>query len=276
MRLIVQILEDSGAAIPNGLGPELQKVKSANALTPVVANSISEIWHNKQMIEFIQRIDDSNFEGGYSGCEYFFENSKRFAESNYKPTKTDILSARVKTTGVTETRFTVLRTNFTVIDVGGQRSERKKWLNHFQSVSSVIFLTAINEYDMDLSEDSKTNRLEESLVLWKALSSSQYFQKTPFILFLNKSDLFKTKINQVPLSDVFSDYDDFVTNANYAKEVSDFDKGCHYIRSQFQKYFGGYIFYFHITNARDTEVCQKVFNNVQHTILDEVMKSIGS
>jgi len=275
MRLVVQVLEESGTVIPNGLDSDVQKVKSASALTPVVANSIFELWNNKQIKEFIQRIDDSNLEGGYAGAEYFFENGKRFAENTFRPTKSDILAARVKTTGVSETKFTVQRTNFTVIDVGGQRSERKKWLNHFHSVSAVIFLTAINEYDMVLSEDSKTNRLLESLVLWKALSSSQFFQKTPFILFLNKSDLFKIKITQVPLSDVFSDYDEFVNSSNFSHETSNFEKGCHYMRSQFQKHFDGYIFYFHVTNARDTEVCQKVFNIVQKTILDEVMKAAG-
>lgn len=49
-------------------------------------------------------------------------------------------------------------TIFTMVDVGGQRSERKKWLHCFGSVSCVIFLTAVNEYDMVLEEDSKTNR----------------------------------------------------------------------------------------------------------------------
>jgi hypothetical protein len=37
-----------------------------------------------------------------------------------------------------------------MVDVGGQRSERKKWLNCFSDVSAVIFLSAINEYDMVL------------------------------------------------------------------------------------------------------------------------------
>jgi hypothetical protein len=55
---------------------------------------------------------------------------------------------------------------FTMVDVGGQRSERKKWLHCFGSVSAVLFLTAINEYDMVLEEDSKTNRyVNDSLCL---------------------------------------------------------------------------------------------------------------
>lgn len=59
---------------------------------------------------------------------------------------------------------------------------------------------------MLLEEDSNTNRLVESLKLWKALTSSEFFIKTPFILFLNKSDLFRQKLETVPLSDIFQDW----------------------------------------------------------------------
>ena len=37
--------------------------------------------------------------------------------------------------------------DFRMIDVGGQRSERRKWIHAFEGVKAVIFLTAINEYD---------------------------------------------------------------------------------------------------------------------------------
>jgi hypothetical protein len=54
-----------------------------------------------------------------------------------------------------------------------------------------LFPRAINEYDMKLEEDDNTNRLIESLKLWKALTSTDFFKPIPFMLFLNKSDLFK-------------------------------------------------------------------------------------
>ena len=34
-----------------------------------------------------------------------------------------------------------------MVDVGGQRSERRKWIHCFEGVKAIIFLTAINEYD---------------------------------------------------------------------------------------------------------------------------------
>ncbi len=39
-----------------------------------------------------------------------------------------------------------------MIDVGGQRSERRKWIHCFDNVASLIFLVAISEYDQILVE----------------------------------------------------------------------------------------------------------------------------
>ena len=43
-----------------------------------------------------------------------------------------------------------------MIDVGGQRSERKKWLRCFDSIQAVIFIASLAEYDQVLAEDGLT------------------------------------------------------------------------------------------------------------------------
>jgi hypothetical protein len=45
------------------------------------------------------------------------------------------------------------RHTFLLIDVGGQRSERKKWIHCFEGVQAIFFLAAISEYDQKLMED---------------------------------------------------------------------------------------------------------------------------
>jgi hypothetical protein len=40
-----------------------------------------------------------------------------------------------------------------MFDVGGQRSERKKWIHCFENVTAIVFLVAISEYDQVLVED---------------------------------------------------------------------------------------------------------------------------
>lgn len=40
-----------------------------------------------------------------------------------------------------------------MFDVGGQRSERKKWVHSFESMTSMIFCIALSEYEQVLLEE---------------------------------------------------------------------------------------------------------------------------
>jgi hypothetical protein len=40
-----------------------------------------------------------------------------------------------------------------MFDVGGQRSERKKWIHCFENVTAIIFCVALSGYDLTLVED---------------------------------------------------------------------------------------------------------------------------
>jgi guanine nucleotide-binding protein G(i) subunit alpha len=54
-----------------------------------------------------------------------------------------------------------------MFDVGGQRSERKKWIHCFESVTSIIFCTALSEYDQVLLEEkSQVRRCSVSSIEW--------------------------------------------------------------------------------------------------------------
>lgn len=93
-----------------------------------------------------------------------------------------------------------------MFDVGGQRSERKKWIHCFEDVTAVVFLAAVSEYDQVLSEDESVNRLQEALTLFDSICNSRWFTNTSLILFLNKVDLFKEKLATSRLKDYFPDY----------------------------------------------------------------------
>lgn len=43
--------------------------------------------------------------------------------------------------------------SFRVVDVGGQRSERKKWIHCFEDVTAILFFVALSAYDLGLRED---------------------------------------------------------------------------------------------------------------------------
>ena len=86
-------------------------------------------------------------------AQYYLNSLDRIAKLNYTPSQQDVLRTRVKTTGINETKFNFKGLNFTLVDVGGQRSERKKWIHCFEGVTSIIFCVALSEYDLVLSED---------------------------------------------------------------------------------------------------------------------------
>ena len=86
----------------------------------------------------------------------FLDDLDRLGQPNYQPTEQDILRTRVKTTGIVEVHFTFKNLNFKLFDVGGQRSERKKWIHCFEDVTAIIFCVAMSEYDQVLHEDETT------------------------------------------------------------------------------------------------------------------------
>ena len=57
------------------------------------------------------------------------------------------------------TLFTTHQNNFLsfrLFDVGGQRSERKKWIHCFEDVTAIIYCAALSAYDLTLQEDELT------------------------------------------------------------------------------------------------------------------------
>jgi len=106
-------------------------------------------------------------------ASYFFAEVKRIGSPNYVPSEADVLRARAKTTAITETRFKMGDLSIHMFDVGGQRSERMKWIHCFESVTSIIFCTALSEYDQVLLEDQKQNRMTDSLLLFESVINSR-------------------------------------------------------------------------------------------------------
>jgi len=244
-------------------------------LNTEMANYIGVLEQTNTIKEVMKRANELQIPGGGAGAAYFFEHCKRFSSPEFQPTTEDIIRAKMRTTGISEVQFKVSGTEFVMVDVGGQRSERRKWLHCFGDVTAVIFLVAMNEYDMVLEEDNKTNRMEESLKLFQKLTGSQWFDNVSFILFLNKSDLFAERIKTSPLRDTFVDYEDFVKSNPSLKDASDEDRGYEYIKSQYVNNFSGVRLYPFKTCAIDKDSCNKVFLAVKDAVLSNALQGAG-
>lgn len=229
-----------------------------------IEDAITHLWKD----DGIQRTWDlkSKFQIQDSAA-HFFKHINRITEPNYTPTDQDVLLARIRTTGIVDQEFEIKNNRFQVYDVGGQRNERKKWIHCFDGVTGVIFLAALSAYDQTLYEDDKTNRMKEALDLFKQICNSRWFADASMILFLNKQDLFKEKVQKVPITTCFSDYpgaphDEYESRA--------------YIKEKFESQNGigdGKVgkkhkqIYTHFTCAIDRDKVNQIFNSVQQTII---------
>jgi len=230
-----------------------------------VADSIRGLWLDAGVKEAVRRAREFQLN---DSAVYYFTAIDRMAQRNYMPSDQDILRSRVKTTGITETTFEVGELTYRLFDVGGQRSERKKWIHCFENVTALVFLVSLSEYDQMLYEDESVNRMQEALTLFDSICNSRWFVKTSIILFLNKIDLFAEKLPYSPLGDYFTDY---TGGDNY-------DAACDYLLHRFvslNQAAATKQIYAHYTCATDTQQIKFVLSAIQDILLQLHLRECG-
>jgi len=233
---------------------KILKINNMDEYTLEVGDDLKKLWQNKSIQDCLPH--RSKFQL-YDSTEYFFQNIDRINEIRYQPTEIDIIRCRVKTTGITEVDFDFEKSKFKLVDVGGQRNERKKWIHCFEDVSAIIFVGSLSEYDLKCYEDDQTMRMKESLFLFDEITNSKFFKDTPIILLLNKDDLFKKKIIEVDLSVCFDNYDG----------GKDYEKAIKFIEEQFRKQNHDETkdkrIKTFVTTATDQDSIKKIFNSIK-------------
>ncbi|KAF8633887.1 hypothetical protein AX15_001192 [Amanita polypyramis BW_CC] len=217
---------------------------------------------------------------------FFLDSLDRVTSLRYVPTNNDILRARLKTLGVTEHKFRIGTgssqwQDWRVYDVGGHRSQRAAWVPYFDDMDTIIFLAPTSSFDQVLSEDTSVNRLEDSVNLWKSLVSNKLLKDTNLILFLNKIDILKAKLNAgVKMAD-------FVVS--YGDRPNDYEHVSAYLRRKFgtdhllipyrsfiltslanilsQHSSRERMFYCHFTTVTDTESTKIVLHSLKDMLL---------
>ncbi|KAF7310194.1 Heterotrimeric G-protein alpha subunit 4 [Mycena indigotica] len=149
---------------------------------------------------------------------YIFTALPRLFAPGYTPSTQDILHTRARTIGITETRFRLGEKDMIMVDVGGQKSERRKWIHCFQDVTSILFVVSLSGYDQCMVEDRSANQMQDAITIWESICHSKWFKETSVILFLNKDDIFRQKIKSSPLKKHFPEYDGPERNAEAGRE----------------------------------------------------------
>jgi guanine nucleotide-binding protein G(o) subunit alpha len=107
-------------------------------------DAMKKLWNDYGVQQCFNRSNEYQLN---DSAKYFLDKLDEIGSPQYLPSTQDILRTRVKTTGIVEINFTFKDLNFRVFDVGGQRSERKKWIHCFEDVTAIIFIVALSEYD---------------------------------------------------------------------------------------------------------------------------------
>ncbi|GAA6009964.1 hypothetical protein JCM10207_002177, partial [Rhodosporidiobolus poonsookiae] len=269
VKLLIACEADDVCACSESAGPD------AGSLKAEVGEALKKLWADERIKKAVgmsaqYQLNDS--------ASYFFDALDRISTPGYIPTTQDVLRTRVRSTGIVEETFTIREMGgrqLTVVDVGGQRSERRKWIHCFENISLLIFVVSISEYAQKLFEDETVNRLDESAQLWESIVGSRWFSRTTFVLFLNKRDLFSEKMlsGRYPLSAYMPDY----TGSD-----GDVAAGERYMKAKFTdistraaargKDRG---FFTHFTCATDTDSTRVVLSAVMNSVLTSRLEDVG-
>eukprot|EP00475_Leptophrys_vorax_P034673 TRINITY_DN5625_c0_g1_i1.p1 TRINITY_DN5625_c0_g1~~TRINITY_DN5625_c0_g1_i1.p1 ORF type:complete len:519 (-),score=140.27 TRINITY_DN5625_c0_g1_i1:58-1614(-) len=231
----------SARAVIEAAQPPLQD----QALSEEVALAIAEFWAAPSVKLFFRRRDDFEF-SIFDTAPHFWDRVLEIASRDYDPSVEDIMACRIRTTGIVETKIKIAgdassgsgMSQFSLIDVGGQRSERLKWVHFFddESVIGVLYVVAISEFNQVLFEDNKTNRLVEALELWKGLLNVTPLKQAALILFLNKVDIFEAKLRHVESFDFVGSSKKGIRAAfpDYSGAPSDIQSSLEFIQKKFE------------------------------------------
>ena len=245
--LSYELLDTTATQLPDG-APEVMKA----------------LWADAGVQACFQRSNEYQL---MDSAKYYLDALDRICEPNFIPDEQDVLRCRVQTTGIVEENFSHKDLHFRMFDVGGQRSERRKWIHCFEGVTAIIFCASLSAYDLVLAEDDATNRMHESMKLFDSICNNKWFTDTSIILFLNKKDLFEEKIIRSSLKICFPEY-------NGADEYAE---AAQYIQGKFEvlKITEYKEIYTHFTCATDTGNIQFVFDAVTDVIIKNNLKDCG-
>jgi len=205
-----------------------------------------------------------------NNAQYLNENFARLVKHG-EITLDDHLRSRIRTTGIHEIEVNIDHRNVVLIDVGGQKTERRKWIHHFQDVTAVIYVAALDGFCHPSEDRESKNCLDESLKVWKEILKPTIFsEEVAMMVFLNKKDVLKQENTLKKFANEFKGQ--FLGEPTFGTAVK-FIKS-KYVNKATEKY-ANRVLYSHITMALDKDDVNFLFKAVVDTIVRSTLRKIG-
>ena len=145
------VFEDESLERQSNLVRDFQLEYNARCdqISPEVVSAIIALWRDKNLQSCYLRSNEYQL---IDSAKYFIEKVDEIAKPTYQPIKDDIIRAREQTQGICEITVNIRTKNhqgkFKIIDVGGQRAQRKKWIHAFEDVTAMIYVASLADYNL--------------------------------------------------------------------------------------------------------------------------------
>ncbi|KAG6812548.1 hypothetical protein H0H92_002317 [Tricholoma furcatifolium] len=191
---------------------------------------------------------------------FFLHDVDRVTHPDYEPTDADVVRARLRTTGVQEYTFTLEHGTLKAVDC------------LMYDVAAIIFLAPLSAFNETLVEDPRINSVHDSFSLWKTVCSSKLLASVQIILFMNKTDLLKKKLDMgLAVRDYLPEYKE--TKHDFVTVTTWFRRMFAYLYKHYTP--PGRTLISHFTSVIDTTATAQTLTAVQDVILQTYVTEAG-